>query len=54
MTLSKMGPILEFFGENIAGVGGACDVKDADVAIDDSFMGFAFVEIDVFDSFVGK
>ena len=44
-TLSKMGPIFEFFGENIDDIDGAWDVEDAD---------FAFVEIDVFDSFVGK
>ena len=36
MTLSKMGPILEFFGENIAGVDSAWDVEDVYFAIDDS------------------
>ena len=51
-TLSKMGCILEFLGENIAGFDGAWDVEDADMAIDYGFLDLAFAEIDVFHSFI--
>ena len=50
-TSSKMGPIFEFFGENIAGVDGAWDVEDVDIDIDDGFVDLAFAQIDVFHSF---
>ena len=51
-TLLKMGPILELFGEDIAGVGGAWNVNDTDITIDDGFADFAFAEIVVFHPFV--
>ena len=49
-----MDPILEFFGENIDCVDGSWGVEDTDIAIDDGLTDFAFTEIDVFHSFVGK
>ena len=42
-----MGCILEFFGENIAGIDDAWDMEDAGIAIDYGFADLAFAEIDV-------
>ena len=41
-----MGPVLEFFAENISGVDGACDAEDTDIDIDDGLADLAFAEID--------
>ena len=51
-TLSKIGPILELFREDIAGIDGAWNVNDAEVTINDGFADFAFAEIGVFHHFV--
>ena len=51
-TLSKMGCILEFSGENIAGVDDVWDMADVYFAINDGFADLTFTEIDVFHSLV--
>ena len=47
-----MSCILEFLGENIAGIDDTQDMVDVYITIDCGFADLAFVEIDVFHSLV--
>ena len=47
-TLSKMGCILKFLGENIAGIDDVWDMEDVDITIEYGFADLAFVDIDTF------
>ena len=47
-----VGCILDFLGENVAGVDGTGNVEDADVVIDDGLADFAFAEVNVFHSLI--
>ena len=47
-----MGCILDFFGENIAGVDGTGKVEDVDIVVDDGLVDFAFAEVNVFHSLI--
>ena len=51
-TVAEVSTIFQFLCENIAGVDGTGNVKNADVFVDDCFADFAFSKVDVFHTLV--
>ena len=53
-TSTEVSRIFQFFGEYVTGVDDTSDVEDADVAVDDSLLNFAFSQVNMLHVFIGQ